>query len=161
MRSKPCTLSSCYDVDFNPVEVDSFFYDPRSYRSDFSDARYMGEAKWLDLEVAQELFPDKADQLEATSESSSELSSNPDRESKWFMMEGDKQLVRLVDCWYLHKGRWCWTMFTGTLLLDSGESYLFDEKQQPICRYIMFSCNVDHDGDRYGFVRNMRSAAKT
>ena len=30
--------------DFNPVEVDSFFYDPRSFRADFSDARYMGEA---------------------------------------------------------------------------------------------------------------------
>jgi len=147
-----------YDVDFNPVEVDSFFYDPRSYRGDFSDARYMGEAKWLDLEAAQELFPDKAEELEATSENSSELTSNPDRESKWFMMDGDKQLVRLVDCWYLHKGRWCWTMFTGSMILDSGESYLFDERLKPICRYIMFSCNVDHDGDRYGFVRNMRSA---
>jgi len=47
------------------------------------------------------------------------------------------------------------------MILDSGESYLFDEKSGkpvPICRYIMFSCNVDHDGDRYGFVRNMRSA---
>jgi hypothetical protein len=48
-----------YEIDFNPVEADSFFYDPRSYRSDFSDARYMGEAKWLDLEAAQELFPDR------------------------------------------------------------------------------------------------------
>ena len=74
------------------------------------------------------------------------------------MMEGGKKLVRLVDCWYLHKGKWCWTMFTGNMILDSGESYLFDEKQKTICRYIMFSCNVDHDGDRYGFVRNMRVA---
>ena len=147
-----------YNVDFNPVEVDSFFYDPRSYRNDFSDARFMGEAKWLDLEAAQELFPDHAEELAATSENTSDLTTNPDRESKWFMMEGGKQLVRLVDCWYLHKGRWCWTMFTGSMILDSGESYLFDEKLKPICRYIMFSCNVDHDGDRYGFVRNMRSA---
>jgi hypothetical protein len=147
-----------YDVDFNPVEVDSFFYDPRSYRGDFSDARYMGEAKWLDLEAAQDLFPDHAEELAATTENTSDLTSNPDRENKWFMMEGGKQLIRLVDCWYLHKGRWCWTMFTGSMILDSGESYLFDDKQKPICRYIMFSCNVDHDGDRYGFVRNMRSA---
>jgi len=147
-----------YDVDFNPVEVDSFFYDPRSYRIDFSDARYMGEGKWMDLDLAQDAFPDKADELESALENSSELSSNPDRENKWFDMEGGKQLVRVVDCWYRHKGRWCWTIFTGSLILDSGESYLFDEKLKPICRYIMFSCNVDHDGDRYGFVRNMRSA---
>jgi hypothetical protein len=147
-----------YEVGFEPIEADSFFYDPRSYRSDFSDARYMGEAKWLDLETAQELFPDHADQLESSTEHSSDLSSNPDRENKWFMMEGDKPLIRLVDCWYQHKGRWCWTIFTGNMILDSGESYLFDEKGKSICRYIMFSCNVDHDGDRYGFVRNMRSA---
>jgi hypothetical protein len=49
-------------------------------------------------------------------------------------------------------------MFTGSMVLDSGESYLFDEKGKTVCRYVMFSCNVDHDGDRYGFVRNMKSA---
>jgi hypothetical protein len=153
-----------YDIDFNPVEADSFFYDPRSYRGDFSDARYMGEGKWLDLEAAQELFPDHAEEIKATTENSGELSTNPDRESKFFTHEGGKTLVRLVDCWYLHKGRWCWTIFTGSMILDSGESYLFSEKKdkygrpETICRYIMFSCNVDQDGDRYGFVRNMRSA---
>jgi len=115
------------EVGFEPIEADSFFYDPRSYRGDFSDARYMGEAKWLDLEAAQDLFPDKSKELEAASDNSSELSSNPDREAKWFTHEGGKMLVRLVDCWYLHKGRWCWTMFTGSIIFDSGESYLFDE----------------------------------
>ena len=146
------------EVDFEVVEVDSFFYDPRSYRIDFSDARYMGEGKWMDIDLAQEAFPDKADELESALENSSELSSNPDRENKWFDMEGGKQLVRVVDCWYRHKGRWCWTIFTGSLILDSGESYLQDEDGETTCRYIMFSCNVDHDGDRYGFVRNMQSA---
>src|SRR3954471_1305580 len=149
---------SDYEVSFEPVEADSFFYDPRSYRGDFSDARYMGEGKWMDLEQAQDLFPDKATELEGAMEHSSEMSSNPDRDNKWFDQEGGKNLVRVVDCWYLHKGRWCWTIFTGGMILDSGESYLFDEKGKTICRYIMFSCNVDQDGDRYGFVRNMRSA---
>ena len=154
----PLPKQTDYEVSFEPVEADSFFYDPRSYRGDFSDARYMGEGKWMDLEQAQDLFPDKAKELEGAMEHSSEMSSNPDRENKWFDMEGGKQLVRVVDCWYLHKSRWCWTIFTGGMILDSGESYLFDEKGKTICRYIMFSCNVDQDGDRYGFVRNMRSA---
>jgi hypothetical protein len=147
-----------YEVSFDVVEADSFFYDPRSYRGDYSDARYMGEAKWLDVEVAQEMFPDHADELAASAEDSTDLSTNPDRENKWFAFEGGKTLIRLVDVWYLHKGKWCWTMFTGSMVLDSGKSYLFDEKGKTICRYIMFSCNVDHDGDRYGFVRNMKSA---
>ena len=153
-----------HEIDFQTVDVDNFFYDPRSYRIDFSDARYMGEGKWMELEAAQDAFPDKADELEATSSDTYELSSNPDREKQWFDMEGGKQLVRVVDCWYRHgkddngNDRWCWTKFTGNMILESGESYLIDENDATMCRYIMFSCNVDHDGDRYGFVRNMRSA---
>ena len=147
-----------YEVNFEPIEADSFFYDPRSYRPDFSDARYMGEAKWLDLETAQELFPDHAEDLAASVEDSTYLSTNPDRESKFFAFDGGKHLIRLVDIWYQYKGQWCWSMFTGSMVLDSGTSYLFDEKGKTACRYVMFSCNVDHDGDRYGFVRNMKSA---
>lgn len=147
-----------HEVAFEPVETDSFFYDPRSYRGDFSDARYMGEGKWLDVETAQELFPDKADEIAAAADDASDLSSNPDRENKFFSFDGGKQIIRLVDIWYQHGGKWCWAFFTGSMILAEGESYLFDEKNKPICRYIMFSCNVDHDGDRYGFVRNMKSA---
>ena len=153
-----------HEIDFQTIDVDNFFYDPRSYRIDFSDARYMGEGKWWDIETAQDMFPDKADELEATSSDTYELSSNPDRERQWFDMEGGKQLVRVVNCWYRHgkddngNDRWCWTTFTGSMILESGESYLIDENDAQMCRYIMFSCNVDHDGDRYGFVRNMRSA---
>jgi hypothetical protein len=153
------------EIKFEPIDVDNFFYDPRSNRIDFSDARYMGEGKWLDVEQAQELYPDKADEIEAISgDNSTDLTSNPDRENKFFSMLGNRRLIRVVDCWYKHKGRWCWTLFTGAMILESGESYLFNEKKdkhgnlETICRYIMFSCNVDHDSDRYGFVRNMRSA---
>ena len=140
-----------HNVLFEVVKADSFFYDPRSCESDFSDARYMGEAKWLDLETAQEMFPEHADELAASVEDSSDLSTNPDRETKFFAFDGGKHLIRMVDIWYQHKGKWCWSMFTGSMVLDSGESYLFDENNKTICRYIMFSCNVDHDSDRYGF----------
>src|SRR3954466_14250236 len=74
----PRGKQSDYEVSFEPVEADSFFYDPRSYRADFSDARYMGEGKWMDLEQAQDLFPGKATELEGAMEHSSEMSSNPD-----------------------------------------------------------------------------------
>jgi hypothetical protein len=139
------------------VEPDSFFYDPRSYKPDFSDARYMGEGKWLDMDTAVDMFPNKADQIRSVGTADSDLSSNPDREQKWFSIDGSKRLVRMVDCWYQHNGKWCWMMFTGSTVLMEGESYLINEKNKTICKYIMFSCNVDHDGDRYGFVRNMKS----
>lgn len=146
------------EVGFDVVEPDSFFYDPRSYRADFDDARYMGVGKWMDVETAQEMFPEHAKQLEALATDDSELSSEPDREQKWFAFDGAKQLVRVVDVWYKHNGTWCWTIFTNSLMLAEGESYLYGSKNKTICKYVMFSNNVDHEGDRYGFVRNMRSA---
>lgn len=154
----PTMMKPDHDVIFDVVKADNFFYDPRSYEDDFSDARYMGEAKWIDLETAQELFPDHAEDLAASVEDSTDLSTNPDRESKFFAFDGGKNLIRLVDIWYLHKGEWCWSRFTGSMVMDSGPSPFVDEKGKTICRYIMFSCNVDHDSDRYGFVRNMKSA---
>ncbi|RTL52904.1 MAG: hypothetical protein EKK40_07080 [Bradyrhizobiaceae bacterium] len=146
------------EVSFDIVEPDSFFYDPRCYRSDFSDAIYMGVGKWMELDQAIEMFPDKADDLKSIGSYSSELSSNPDREKRWFTEVGSKRLVRLVEVWYRWKGKWCWTIFTGYSILMEGESYFIDNKGETFCKYIMFSCNVDQDGDRYGFIRNMKSA---
>lgn len=146
------------DIGFDLVEPDSFFYDPRSYRADFSDAGYMGEGKWFDTDTAADLFPDHEEAIRGTGTDATELTSLPDRERKWFSFEGGKRLVRIVEIWYKHKGgKWCWAVFTGDTILMEGESYFFDEKKKTICRYIMFACNVDHDGDRYGFVRNMKS----
>lgn len=146
------------EVSFDIVEPDSFFYDPRSYRGDFSDAMYMGVGKWLDLETAIDMFPDSKEELESGQDGATDLTSNPDRDNKWFMNSGSKRLIRLVDVWYRHKGGWCWSIFTGSTILMEGDSYLKNEKEQDECKFIMFSGNVDHDGDRYGFVRNMKSA---
>lgn len=143
------------EVGFDIVEPDSFFYDPRSYRADFSDSRYMGMGKWTDVDIVKDMFPDAED---IGGQDGSDLTSNPDREQKWFSSDGSKKLVRLVDIWYQHNGGWCWAIFTGSQILMEGRSYLVDEKNMETCKYIMFSCNVDHDGDRYGFVRNMKSS---
>lgn len=146
------------EVSFDIVEPDSFFYDPRSYRVDFSDAGFLGQGKWVEIDIAKEMFPDKADQINGMVTDGSDLTSNPDREQKWFSFDGSKRLIRLVDVWYKHKGGWCWAIFTGSVILMEGKSYLKDEKKKDACKYVMFSCNIDHDGDRYGMVRHMKSS---
>ena len=144
------------DIELDIVEPENFFYDPRSKRADFSDARYMGVGKWMDIDLAKEMFPDKADEIEQSIDNDTELSTNPDNENKWF--NSDRKHIRLVDCWYRHNGEWCYSIFTGAAVLMEGKSYLIDEKNKPECKYIMYSGSVDHDGDRYGFVRNMKSS---
>jgi len=147
------------DVGFAHVQPDSFFYDPRSYEHDFKDARFMGVGKWLDIEDAVALAPDKEEEIRAAMPiGGSDLTSNPDREKRWFDVNPEYKRIRVIDIWYKHHGGWCWCLFTGGLKLAEGKSYFFDERGKPICKYIMFSSFVDHDGDRYGFVRNLRSS---
>jgi hypothetical protein len=142
------------DIGLNGVIGDEYFYDPRSYLLNFDDKRYEGLAKWLDLDAAIEMMPDKEDLLDGMFDQGSDLTTNPDREIKWLMT--DQRRLRMVEHWYAHRGNWCWAFYVGNVLLDQGLSPWFDEKGNRISSFEMFSTSVDHDGDRYGFVRNFK-----
>jgi hypothetical protein len=143
------------DIGGDFIFGDDFFYDPRSYKPDFSDARYMGIAKWLDVEAAIELFPDKEDELRTLMvDTGFDLTTHSDREFKWVYV--NEQRLRLIEHWYKHKGKWYWAFYCSFILLDQGVSPFLDERNRPMNRYVMFSAAVDHDGDRYGFVRNLK-----
>lgn len=43
-------------VPVTPIEWKDFFFDPRSRRPDFSDARFLGVAKWVDRDVAEATY---------------------------------------------------------------------------------------------------------
>ncbi|PST19727.1 hypothetical protein C7U61_14640 [Rhizobium sp. JAB6] len=146
------------EIGIETVDAASFFYDPRSLKPDFSDARYMGVGKWADEEAAMEMFPDKADEISASLENGSELTSNPDSDNKWFANGETSKRIRIVDHWYIKNGEWYWCIYTGSMILAEGPSYLRNEKNKTICKYIMWSAAIDQDGDRYGFIRNMKSS---
>jgi hypothetical protein len=167
-----CILQSCIDGiagvqkvltrdDEGQVDIalpwvigDEYFYDPKSYRIDFSDARYEGISKWLDIGEAIELFPDQEERLRGLIEGDSDLTTNADREYKWVI--ASTQRVRLIEHWYKHRGKWRWAFYVGSALLDQGVSPFFDERGRSTRAFHMFSVAVDHDGDRYGFVRNLK-----
>lgn len=144
-----------YDITVDYVEPDTFFYDPRSFKADFSDARYMGVAKWMDIDDAKDMFPDKADQLQSRLDGGDEFAIAEDREVKW--TNTACRHVLIVEHWYRRGDRWFWCFYTSSLELESGQSFLQDEKGRDECRFIMWSSFVDQDGDRYGFHRNMKS----
>lgn len=142
------------NVSLHFVIGDEYFYDPTSYKPDFSDSGYEGVSKWLDIDKAVQLFPKKEEVLRALLSSGSDLTSNPDREIKWTMTTA--QRVRIVEHWYENKGKWCWVFYIDTVLLDQGVSPFVDENGKSQSSFRMFSRSVDHDGDRYGDVRNMK-----
>lgn len=140
------------------VDIETFFYDPRSFRPDFSDARFMGVAKWQDVEAVQQMFPDKAEDIAGLMNNAGETdtTAQQDRERKW--IDSEQSRVFVVEHWYQHKQEWCWCFYIQGVKLGEGKSPFYDEKGKTICRFIMFSGAVDHDGDRYGFIRNLKSA---
>lgn len=145
-----------YDIGFSLVDADTYFYDPVSFKPDFSDARYEGVAKWVSEDVAAEMFPDKADRIgELVNTDYAFADKDQDRERKW--IDSDRRRLRLVEHWYKNRGRWYWAFHVGLEILDEGQSPFVDFEGESISKYVMFSAFVDHDGDRYGFFRNMQS----
>jgi len=144
------------DIAFAPVNIEDFFYDPTSVIDDFSDAGFMGLGKWYTVERAKDKWPEFADQLETVTQSGAEFSSNPDNERKWFTTTQHRTMLRIVEIWYKYRGGWCWALFTGAFKMMEGQSYFYDDKDNQICKFRMFSCAVDQDGDRYSFIRNLK-----
>lgn len=158
MMSSTSMQQADLDVTFSVVDNDGFFYDPRSFKHDFSDARYMGVGKWVDQELLTEIMPQFAEVIAGGVDRNTDLTTNSDRDARWYQDNGDFQQVRLVDIWYKQGRGWVWCLFVGGAKLMEGPSPFFDEYGETFCKYLMFSGAVDHDGDRYGFPRNLKSA---
>jgi len=146
------------DLGIHIVYADTFFYDPRSFDEGFTDARYMGIAKWIDVDQAKELIPSKAAEIDDLMETGSDITSSADQDRERVWVNTSLKRLRLVDHWYICKGKWCWTLYIGNTVMMQGLSPFHDEKGKTFPRFLMFSANVDHDGDRYGFIRNLKSA---
>lgn len=145
------------DIDLDLIDAETFFYDPRSVRHDFSDARYMGVAKWVDLDVAKEMFPDREADLDGLIGSGGDWGSlgQRDREQRW--LDTVAKRLFIVEHWYIKGSQWRFCFYTGATELKKGVSPFVDEKGKTFCRFLPWSAYVDHDGDRYGLFRNLKS----
>ncbi len=140
------------------IDFDQFFYDPRSRRPDFSDARYLGYHNWYDLEDALALFPDNKDAEAAlkgslTGETTDE---GYDDKPRFRWGDEDRQRVR-VACiyWRAPNGDWNYAYFSGGGVLDEGVSKYLDDKGRPSCPIIASSAYVTRENERYGVIRDM------
>lgn len=143
------------DPDFKSEHVDprTFFYDPRSSRGDFSDARFMGTYKWAGLDEIEEIAPGASEKVRGSADGGYTTAFDSDIEINW---TDDKERIRLVDHWYIEGGMWKWCLHTGTVEIASGDSPFFNQFGASICKFFAFSNQVDQDGTRYGFVRRLK-----
>jgi hypothetical protein len=78
------------------IRWEEFFYDPRSRKKDFSDARYMGIAKWMYADTSRPVFGQGDDIEDALSDSFSmdeTFEDRPRTSSNWIDRKNRRLMV--------------------------------------------------------------------
>jgi hypothetical protein len=153
-------------VTITQIRWEEFFYDPRSRRPDFKDARYMGIAKWMYVDDLAALYPDKSAAIETSVQASGGAGMMvPDESFQDRPLVGpgtggawvDPKLRRLlvVEMYWRDAQSWSRSVFTGSDVLEHGPSPYQDHKGRPDCPIEAQSAYVRRDNGRYGAVWDM------
>ena len=139
------------------IQWDRFFYDPHSRKKDFSDAKYLGEAIWMDLDDAKRKYPNAEEEFdisitEAYSQFGETYADKP--LSKW--VDPKRKRVRLVEIYYKEKTWMRAVIGRYTVVEEPQESPYLDEEGVPEHNYVARSAYVDRQGSRYGVVRRYK-----
>ena len=116
------------EIEWDVVDQRDFFYDPRSYKPDFCDARYLGTTRWVDLDEAVETWPEYEEELCAYRETApmTEYDRGDERREMEWVRRTKK--LRIVDHWYMVGSDWHYMIYCGETMLECGRTYLKDEK---------------------------------
>lgn len=134
---------------------DRLFYDPHSTALDFSDARYVGGVIWQDAEELKGKYPDEANDIQKTLESTSHSDTYDDRPRYRIWSDTDRKRVRVVLIWYKEDDIWKFAKYHQSGTLEEGESGYVDDEGQSVCPLLLQATYCDRDNDRYGVVRDM------
>ncbi|MDR1828117.1 MAG: hypothetical protein LBR29_07285 [Methylobacteriaceae bacterium] len=142
------------DIRVRRLRWENFFHDPFSRESDFSDARYLGTAQWLDAGDLLALYGEAArDALEGAFSADDGFADRP--RSAW--ADSRRRRVLAVEMYHREGGVWRHAVFTGGGLIRCGDSPSRDADGAPACPIEAVSAYIGRDNARYGVVRDMRS----
>lgn len=155
-------------IEINLLAYDGFFYDPRSKKRDFSDARYLGYQDWFDddeaIEMAVGMGLDEATARLVIAASYEAPGGDEGYDDKPGQMWGDEERKRVrIACMYWKdgKGVWNYVYFTGGGIIKEGVSVYLDytnsPEGKPACAIIAASAYMTRKNERFGSVRDMIS----
>jgi hypothetical protein len=141
------------------VRWEEFFYDPRSRKKDFTDARYMGVAKWMYADDLAGMFPDANAEIDSAMTGGWADDTWEDRPRDSLGQWIDRKARRLMVVMIYHQdgGQWNRCLFHAGGILHSGPSPYVDEKGKPANGIVAQACYVDRENNRMGIGRDMRS----
>lgn len=139
-----------------PIAWRDFFYDPESTRHDFKDARYLGMAKWLDIDVVEGLYPETYAAIGSPFDENDFTTSEKELKERKTWVDSSRKRLRVVEMYYVDgKGIWHRFVFCRGGFLDYGVSEYMDDDGRPVCPIIAVSYEITQNNERYGVVRNM------
>lgn len=143
------------EIRINYYGWDRLFYDPHSRRKDFMDARYKGAVIWMDAEEVKAAYPDAANGVDLTVDSSSTDETYDDRPKYDLWGDSRRNRVRVVLLYYRENEVWKWVKFVKGAVLEEGESTYVDSKGKSVCPLLLQAMYVNRENERYGIVRDM------
>lgn len=144
------------EITAEKICYDRFFYDPRSQKMDFSDARWLGYHEWMDDEVAKSRYSDPEAQRLIESSFDGLYSSDEGYEDKPYGIYAQKERnrVRVVVIYYrLGSGEWMVAHFTGAGILYEDLSP-WPGKRGNAAAIIVNAVYRDREGRPYGPIRD-------
>lgn len=147
------------EVLITQIPFDEFFYDPHSKQADYSDARYMGIAKWMYADDLAKIYPEYASEISSTVNQSNGIvagglswdDDKPNTAIPWI----DRKMRRVlaVEIYYREDGwKRCVFCAAGELEPQADSPYV-DENGEPMNPIEASSCFIDFELRRYSQVR--------
>jgi hypothetical protein len=143
-------------ISINQIAWDRMFWDPHSREPDFSDAKYLGQVVWKDLEEARAEYPDAHKVFDATfaAERNSASSSTYEDAPRMTWADAKRKRIRIVGVWHLEEGKWYHCLYTKGGIIKEEPSPFVDEEGNSVPSFIFGSAFIDSEGNRYGAARD-------
>lgn len=154
------TVNGDLEVIIERIRFEEFFYDPRSREEDFSDARFLGIAKWMYADDVMARYPNDKESLEgwfndvsAIDEVMQDRPEDGSLAAGWIDRRQRRMLV--VEVYHREDG-WKRCVYHAGGVLEYGDSPYLDDRGRPCCPIEAATPYVDRKNNRTGVVRDMK-----
>lgn len=163
------------DIVREYVDWEEVYIDPSSKRKDYSDAKFMFRVSWVDLDVAKDLFPEKAKDIQGLhKDAKEELDNDPsystdgknknyyddDYDNHKRYIDPGRVRIKLIEAWWKEGNgknlKINNAIFTDNMFLS--EPVESKHKHIKGFPYIFFYYNKDRHGMPYGLVKDLIDA---
>lgn len=146
-----------YKITLKRIPWEEFFADPFSKEEDYSDARYMGFARWADADTLKRRYKEKSDAIEVSLDGSGIVDKTYDDRPWSGWMDKKRRRLLLVEMYHQEDGQWMRCVFVAGAILEYGPSAYVDEQGRPCCAIEAQAYAKNRDNFAFGAVRSMIS----